>query len=351
MKAAGFALYKPTHLDHIGILCELLGIPLILTEESLVEAAHLFYPHLSIEKRTMAEVGSFEKLDAFDFLFFTCNIWAYETYVCAKEIYNKSTRIVYCPHGNSDKGHSISKYDRFPPSDIHLYYGQHMRDLLEERGSLIKIRSMIRTGNYRLNYYKKRRAFYDQLTERLIFSRFKNKKKPILYAPTRDSHEGPTSFFDSCGILIEELPKNYNLIVKLHPDLFEEFPAQTYRMIGKYSQHEGVLFVENFPPIYPLLARCACYLGDYSSVGYDFLAFNRPLFFVESHNKGLMRSAPTIRQCGMTIPFGKGIFPFIEKHIEENQQTYSSAREKMYSYTFGKDRDISDIKQELLYTS
>ena len=240
-----------------------------------------------------------------------------------------------------------------PPSEaiVHLYYGQHMRDLLEERGSLIKIRSMIRTGNYRLNYYKKRRSFYDQLTERLIFSRFKNKKKTILYAPTRDSHEGPTSFFDSCGILIEELPKNYNLIVKLHPDLFEEFPAQTYRMIGKYSQHEGVLFVENFPPIYPLLARCACYLGDYSSVGYDFLAFNRPLFFVESHNKGLMRSAPTIRQCGMTIPFGKGIFPFIEKHIEENQQTYSSAREKMYSYTFGKDRDISDIKQELLYTS
>ncbi len=334
MKAAGFVIQHSTHLDHLGVLCELLNIPLIVTDENLIELAKTYYPALKIERREIADVTSFEILDEFDFLLYTSKVWAYETYGYARYIYNKSTRIVYCPHGNSDKGHSLKEMPDLPPSDIELYYGEHMLRHLKEMGALSSINALVRVGNFRLAYYKKHQSFYDALAQKQIFSQLDIRNPTYLYAPTWSTEECPSSFFTSCSRLIDALPKQANLIVKLHPLLEERSLAQTHRLIGAHSANKQVLFVDTFPPILPLLARCSAYIGDFSSMGYDFLAFDKPLFFFNPLQKERTKSH-TLHSVGLTLPQEGNPFTFIENHFEENLAQFSSKRKEMLEITFG----------------
>lgn len=347
MKAAGFIIQHDTHLDHLGVLCELLDIPLIVTDDHLIETARTFYPKLTILKRTLPEVTSPELLDTFDFLFYTSKVWSYESYAYARWIYNKEARIVYCPHGNSDKGHSLQKETDLPPNDIELYYGEHMLNHLKLMGAYPLINDTVRVGNFRLAYYEKHRTFYDALTQEKIFSRFASQKETILYAPTWSTSECPSSFLKQCAHLIDTLPKKYNLIVKLHPLLAEHHPAETHRLLGTYDTHPGALFVDHFPPIYPLLSRCALYLGDFSSIGYDFLAFNRPLYFFDPLNTHEKNPGHTLHTTGLTIPTATPPFAFIESTLDENKRAYAAKRKEMYAYTFGTPKNPEAIKAAL----
>ena len=348
MKAAGFIIQHSTHLDHLGVLCELLNIPLIVTDDHLIETASTFYPNLRMIRCELADVTSPDMMDEFDFLFYTSKVWSYETYAYARWIYNKDARIVYCPHGNSDKGHSLEGESDLPPNDIELYYGDHMLNHLKQMGAYPLINETVPVGNFRLTYYKKHRAFYDNLVKKEIFSQFKEEKETVLYAPTWSTSECPSSFLAQCAELIDTLPKKYNLIVKLHPLLSEHHPAETYRLLGTYDSHERVLFVDNFPPIYPLLSHCALYLGDFSSVGYDFLAFNRPLYFFDPLNETEKNRGHTLHTCGMTIPEKQNPFTFIESTLAENKKAYASKRKEMYAYTFGSPKTPEEIKAALL---
>ena len=347
MKAAGFIIQHNTHLDHLGVLCELLDIPLIVTDDHLIETARTFYPNLRIERRELSDVTSPEIMDEFDFLFYTSKVWSYETYAYARWIYNKDVRVVYCPHGNSDKGHSLRGMADLPPNDIELFYGEHMLGHLKQMGTFDHINETIPTGNFRFAYYQKHRTFYDHLAEKEIFSQLKENKECILYAPTWSTEECPSSFLDQCAQLIDTLPNTYNLIVKLHPLLAEHHPAETYRLLGTYDRHESVLFVDHFPPIYPLLAGCSLYLGDFSSMGYDFLAFNRPLYFFDPLSDKGKNRGHTLHQCGMTLPPTENTFSFIENTLAENKKAYASKRLEMYAHTFGKPREIEVIKSAL----
>ncbi len=350
MKAAGFIIHFDTHLDHLGVLCELLDIPLIVSEEHLFNAAHTFYPHLQVELRSYTDVTSKSIMEEFDFLYFSSRLWAWESYVFAREFYKNDVRIIYCPHGNSDKGHSLIAHPDYPESDIELYYGEHMYDLLEKKGAVDKAQGAIRLGNFRYSYYKKHRTFYNALAHKHIFAHLDPLKETILYAPTRPSDECPTSFFQECGTLIEKLPDQYNLLIKLHPVLEKDFPVETLQLLGKHSDTPRVLFTENFPPIYPILEQCAFYIGDFSSIGYDYLAYDRPLFFFDPFDGKEKTRSHTLHACGLTLPSRENPFPFIEKNLEENKHELSAERQKMYAHTFGEPRDIATIKQDILNT-
>ncbi len=348
MKAAGFLIDFTTHLDHLGVLCSFLDIPLIVTDDKIVNVARTYYPELRIERREISEVTSPEIMDEFDFLLYTSKVWAYETYAYAREIYNKPVRIAYCPHGNSDKGHSLEGMTSLPPNDIELYYGEHMLKHLKQMGALDIINETVRTGNFRLAYYHKHKAFYDELAHKEVFSHFKESKDTILYAPTWNTEECPSSFFDQCAGLINALPSHYNLIVKMHPLLEMRFPSHVHQLLGRYDSHKRVLFLEEFPSIYPLLAGCFLYLGDFSSIGYDFLAFDRPLFFFDPLQNEKKTRSHTLHTCGITLPTEGNIFSFIEAHLSENKKTYTSKRKEMYAYTFGKFKEAEEIKRNLL---
>jgi CDP-glycerol glycerophosphotransferase (TagB/SpsB family) len=144
--------------------------------------------------------------------------------------------------------------------------------------------------------------------------------------------------------LIKDLTPHVNLIIKLHPFLAKFHPAHTYRILEKYKDHPHVFFLEKFPCIYPLLQKCDLYIGDYSSIGYDFLAFNRPLYFLIPED----RYSFQLHSCGMTIPSEGNIYKFLINTWEEQLKGKQEQRQKIYDYAFGRQQDFSQIRENIL---
>ncbi len=316
-----------THLDHLGVLSALLNIPLIVTEEKTKELAHLFYPQINLEFKEIHELSIDYLATHYDVIFESGAFWACQLAPFIKLIHKKKIRFIYCPHGNSDKGASLKNH---PEQDISLVYGDHLYDLLQANGSLAKTSKAIYTGNYRYQFYLEHKAFYDDLADKRVFSHFQQPKPTILYAPTWDANLQPSVFFADLERLIEQLKSDFNLLIKLHPFLIEDHPSYAFKISDQYSAHPFVLFLENFPAIYPLLERSDIYIGDTSSIGYDFLKFDRPLYFFNSTDP-----ASKLHPCGIKIPPSQqGRLGNFIKETTDAQAVLSLIRQTTYAYAF-----------------
>jgi len=136
-----------------------------------------------------------------------------------------------------------------------------MRDVLRQKGVQVPCVSV---GNFRKRYFEQHRMFYD----RVMHEKF-GEERFVLYAPTWEDCEHNGTFWDAVGVLPQ------NVLVKLHPNTERKYAV-------KLAQCKARI-LERFPPVYPVLARTNAYLGDMSSVGYDFLSFERPMFFLRKH--------------------------------------------------------------------
>lgn len=335
-----------THLDHLGVLSHLLQIPLVVVENKTYELAQKYYPQIDTTLIDLADLSMEYLCGNFDVIFETGKFWALELKPFMQLLFKKEMRFVFCPHGNSDKGHSFTDH---PDQDISLVYGEHLRDHLTRNGAIDKIGSIAATGNYRLFFYQQHKSFYDEIVEKEIFSRFKEERKTILYAPTWQDRENPTSFFEATDKLIAQLSSSYNLLIKLHPFLIEDHLPHILAMQSRYENHPSAIFIEEFPPIYPLLNRCSIYIGDYSSIGYDFLAFDRPLYFFNP----LELSVPVPRYtglatCGIQIPHTEkdNLKNFIEQTWTA-QANFSPMRKNLYDYAFGQEKTPADLEQQI----
>lgn len=332
-----------THLDHLGVLSHLLKIPLIVTEEQTYALAKKYYPDLDVLLRSFSDLSLQHLADHFDVIFETGKFWAADLSSSLKLLHDKDLHFVFCPHGNSDKGHSMKE---LVSQDISLVYGEHLIEILKRNGSFQKIKKIIKTGNYRYTYYKQHKIFYDQIADHEVFHRFKDTKPVVLYAPTWNNAENPTSFFSSTETIIEQLANDFNLLIKLHPFLEEHYPAHVYALTSCYQGHESALFLSNFPPIYPLLERSAIYIGDYSSIGYDFLAFNKPLFFLPSQRASYLSP---LYQCGPSL-FSEDLAhlnEIIKTHLQKRLDPYSILRHQTYLYAFGEERAADELRADI----
>lgn len=332
-----------TYLDHVGVLCSLMDIPLIVTEEETYQAACKFYPQIQVSQKNLSELSSGFLAHHFDVIFESGKFWKTELDSLFKILHKKTMRFVFCPHGNSDKGHSATKH---VDQDLSLVYGQHMLDLLEHTGALKSISHTVKTGNYRLLFYKKYQSFYDDIVKAEVMPKLDSAKKTILYAPTWQDGENPSSFFHGTQKLIEELSPNFNIIIKLHPFLEQFHPAQTYYVLQQYEKAPGVLFLQKFPAIYPLLTLCDLYIGDYSSIGYDFLAFDKPLYFLTEPKPSQLGSF--LHRCGKVLPVEGSLSTFIQNTWIENSIEKSKIRKETYLYAFGEEKPFSLVKEEIL---
>jgi hypothetical protein len=335
MKFLAISTGPSTHLDHLGVLATILNIPLIVTEEKTFQLAQRFYPGLHAILKEPGDL-TLDFLAHWDKIFQCGQFWAMELRPLIELLYRKKIEILFCPHGNSDKGHSVSA---LPGQETALLYGQQMVDLYKEKS---QVKKLILTGNYRYPYYREHQAFYNELAEKEIFSKLSKSKRTLLYAPSWNDGENDSTFFTSAKRVIEELTPTFNLILKLHPFLEEEHPAETAYLLSQYEKRESLLILQEFPPIYPLLARCDAYLGDFSSIGYDFLVFDKPLFFLSPPEKSLC-----LHRCGMTLSSEKEIASFIETQWDECQSKFSEARRTTYHYAFGEEKSFSQLESEL----
>ena len=125
------------HLDHLAPLCELLGIPLIVTEEHLHASAKKDYPFIETHYFGY-DVNAERLIQAVDVIFCsTPRIMFDEVFFFAQALLQKKVHTIWCPHGNSDKGHHSYFMQALENEEVALVYGQKMIDFLTEKQAFI----------------------------------------------------------------------------------------------------------------------------------------------------------------------------------------------------------------------
>jgi CDP-glycerol glycerophosphotransferase (TagB/SpsB family) len=338
------------YIDHLAVVCVAMDIPLLFIDEQDYNFGNTMYPGLNAQQEEFQNLNPEYLIARYDVLFMS-DLWDRRTfhqkYAPLEKKYKKQLRHVHCPHGFSDKGFYLMKCAN---EDITLIYGQNMLDQLKHHGVFEHLNEYVISGNMRYSYYQQHKQFYDNLVQQLVFQKLDKSKPTILYAPTWLDLEESTSFFDAYQEIIGSLPDDYNLIVKLHPRLELDDNVRYYQIIGKYENKPNILFLKDFPLVYPLLAHTSIYIGDMSSVGYDFLAFNKPMFFLNKQQRDSQFDRGLyLFRCGVEIKpedFSQ-LYQIIEKNIPLDKQ-FHSLRKEVYDYTFGKERPFADIKADII---
>ncbi len=356
MKATGL-IYGPElqHLDHLGPLCTILRIPLIVTEERIAALANRYYPGLKVILSDYLAVAEYLVLHyAIVFYSIPRDIFE-EVFFFAQKMIQKRIHAIWCPHGNSDKGASIFYMEALKKEQVALIYGKQMMDLLKQKHVFDKLKGHVVTGNYRHQFYLANIEFYTQVVKKEIISKLPQSTKTLLYAPTWQDYEKSSSFFDAIAPVVEKLPSAQNLIVKLHPNLALQQEFQVEEILEKYEDLPNVLFLTQFTPIYPLLNAVDLYIGDMSSIGYDFLIFNKPMFFLNQNLRDAQNDMGLyLFRCGCEIKreqYGN-IHQVIEDYFQYELRSFSEIREQVYAYAFGKAKPLEKLREEIahLYT-
>lgn len=336
------------YIDHLAVISKIFDIPLIVIDEECEALAKKYYPDLKIQKHEEGEISPEYFIRNFDVLFVS-DLWKQESFerqfLHLEKTYQKRMRRVFCPHGFSDKRFYFKSCEN---EDICFIYGQNMLDMLKDFNVLETLNGWVITGNYRLIYYKENKVFFEKIVQDEILNSFAVKKPIILYAPTWQDYEYSTTYFDNFKSILGNLPSDYNLVVKLHPMLEMNDPVAYYSILGQYEKSGNILFLREFPLIYPLLAHTDIYIGDMSSVGYDFLAFDKPMFFLNKKSeKDPSQQTPFLYRCGKIL-FSEefsSLYRIIEQ--EGEQKALSPIRQETYLYTFGEERSFNEIKKGL----
>lgn len=353
-RSAGL-LYGPEahHLDHLAIICHLMHIPLIVTDEEIAEQASKYYPSVKTILVNTMKIGN-HIVDHYEVIFYAMpRILFEEIFFFAQQLRRKRVHTIWCPHGNSDKGHASFFMEALEQEEVALVYGPKMIDFFIRKGVFHQLKAHLAIGNLRYSYYRKHKPFYDDLIEREITRRLPEALKTLLYAPTWQDSENSSSFFDAAPHLIEQLPDNCNLIIKLHPNLRHQSSGEVERLLLKYEGISQLLFLTDFPPVYPLLNLVDVYIGDMSSIGYDFLIFNKPMFFLNQNGRD-PESDPGLYlyRCGVEVKREEypQFYSIMEKHLTSDTRQFTPIRKEVYNYTFAKERNPEELRQEILNT-
>lgn len=299
MDYAGLIFDDSRHyLDHLGPFCALKKIPLIVCEPSVAELAQNYYPDLNVLEVPLREL----KLPP--------HTVSCDTRPLLEAAFpGQNTNLLWLPHGNSDKGWNTPIFEALS-GETAFVYGQKMIDFMHAKHVFPKT---VRVGNFRREYFLRHEHFYQK---KILLPQ---KGKNILYAPTWDDSEHNCSFWNAFPRLANRIPQEWNLLIKLHPNTSLKYEAQIEVLIGRYGK-ENITFLPEMPPIYPLLSRCDAYIGDMSSIGYDFLAFDRPLYFLNAN-----QTLP-LHQCGAAVA--------PDTLVLSATDCFSTKRQQLYSYTF-----------------
>ena len=317
ISCAGYIFDDSIHyIDHLGPFCALQNWPLVVFESSVAELCRRYYPGLEVIEESSRNFS-------FPNTIVSCEP---ARLIQGRFPFIQYPQIFWLPHGNSDKGWKAPYFESLQ-NETAIIYGQKMEDTLFQKKIAIP---RWRIGNFRLHYWMQHRSFYDEL----ISGEMKGLlgKKIYLYAPTWDDAEKNSSFWQFFPCLAAVLPKDSHLIVKLHPNMEKQKLLQIERLKGIYSKDSSILFLSSFPPIYPLLNLCNAYIGDMSSIGYDFLYWKRPMYFLNA-TKPLPEKDISffLHRCGKVISSLEDV-----RSIFESAETpeLMAIRSQIYEYTF-----------------
>jgi CDP-Glycerol:Poly(glycerophosphate) glycerophosphotransferase len=305
--------WTPHYVEHLAFLCRLLDMPMIVGDERSLAAARDWYPpHLEILVREteLAEaltgtqplirgyMGGLAE-EGFD-VFFYSHMLLRE--LVEEIIGDSDRRIVQSPHGFSEKKQPWAGYTI--KNDAALLYGQLALDQLAVLGVLDRLVPHCLIGATRYHYYIEHREFFDSAVEARILGRLGRGRRRILYVPTWTDAIGSSSLPAAFEVLVRELPGDSDLIVKLHPHaenpLYREGTDAIVRLADRRA---NVLLVRDNPLTYPLIAAADVVITDMSSMAYDSLIFDCPIyFFNQNQGKGEVDPAGSrLFRCGTVL--------------------------------------------------
>ncbi|MCY3974241.1 MAG: CDP-glycerol glycerophosphotransferase family protein [Simkaniaceae bacterium] len=335
--------YAVNHIDHLAPIAHIMGGPVIVDTPFLQKTMREYYPQVaSIHVPFHQQILEILAL-GYERVFFSVAPYRKDLAPVMETFFGRAPQFWYCPHGNSDK--TLKHYGL---QHYALTYGEQMERRLRVEGHGRHLKGHVRTGNIRRAFYESFRAFYDDLAERLLFSRFAERQTTYLYAPTWNDFDRSTSLFEVAPSLLEQLPDSINLIVKLHPWLEHHHPGDVHGLKARFEEKPNVIVLSRSPFLFSLLGRVDLYLGDFSSIGYEFLPYDRPMFFFDPEVRIRQRETPLLA-CGEVI--GKehyhDIFSYIE-HAIARQGRFSSLRENLYEEAFDGSISLHSIKKSIL---
>ncbi len=298
MNYAGLIYDDSRHyIDHLAPFCAQIGWPLIVCEPTIADLCRQFYPDLQVLESPFWEL----KLPPY--------VVACDPVPMIEAAFpGQKTKAIWLPHGNSDKGWKGPFFQGL--GEVALVYGQRMIDFMRAKNVHPQTLSV---GNFRYRYFLKHHRFYE--------SQF-SIPRGILYAPTWEDSENNGSFWKAFPELAEKFP---HLIVKLHPNTIRKYEAKIEVLMGRYSNR----FLPDTPPIYPILSQCEALICDMSSIGYDFLTFDRPLHFVNQN-----RDFPLHRCIDSQTRKETYVSTF------DSDPDWNQIREKIYSLCEGKMKTV-----------
>ena len=219
-----------------------------------------YYPDLKVQLYSPLE-APFLVTEQYDFVITTLPRPLFDDiFLIAELTCGKRLKTGWLPHGYSDKGN----LEALQHEETLFVYSLGAYPITPTQTAVV-------VGNFRAAYFQRHRAFYTALLNSL-----KIKESFTFYAPTWGRPLDET---------LLHLPA---LIIKPHPNEAETPLALQYREQYKEA------WLDHFPPIYPLLERTTRLITDASSIGYDYLYFNRPMFF-------LTEATTPIHACGERI--------------------------------------------------
>ena len=110
-------------------------------------------------------------------------------------------------------------------------------------------------------------------------------------------------------------------------------------------------FFKRLSLVFPILANTDLYIGDMSSIGYDYLIFDKPLFFLNKQNFDVEQDRRAyLFRCGVDIKPNDfpNLYPIIEKSLPNDLERFSEIRKQTWDYTFGPQRPFADIKADII---
>lgn len=312
---------RTTFLDHLIPICHLMEIPVHCSDEWVATCASQFYPEIKIASGDLSAYKTFYVVEP-------CKLHG-KAVQFGSHVQNGDFKTVAGFHGNPDKFREIFWIERYLDEDVILVYGQHLIDYLKEKGIFERLKKTVRIGNFRFVFYKQHQNFFDTVARPHLFPA-KN-RRTVLWAPTWSfSHSADDSpFFDIYSQVLNQIPEEYQLYVKLHPYMYRLFPEKVARIKEEYGQAR---FIDEIPLVYPFLNQIDIYLGDYSSIVYDFLIFNRPIFFLGEKRE----------EWGTTVNDPKRLFQELDR-----PDKLAPERQKVYEYVFGEEVSMKEIKNQL----
>ncbi len=329
------------HLDHLAVVAYTMHAPIVIDTAKLKQTIRTYYPqvkslYIRFHQQILEYFGHNHSR-----IFFSVACYKRDLYPMIQAFFGKKMEFWYCPHGNSDK--TLKHYKMQSHA---LIYGEQMKNRLQKEGYMKSLKACVSTGNLRALFYQKYKKFYDDLVEKEVFSQFKKKQITYFYAPTWEDSEFSSSAFDISMSLINQLPDSINLIIKVHPWLEDHHPGYVHLMSETHQKKTNLLILRDYPLVLPILEKIDLYIGDFSSIGYDFLVYDRPMFFFDPKKRVRKQKNRThLHTCGILIPTERysDLFPFIESYIKE-QSHLSHIRKTLYHDAFGQKHSFRSIK-------